>query len=499
MPESKSIRVNRRVEAARLTDVGELVQQLQDLAAFVQETAAFPGPVPERIGRYRIIDGVGQGGQARVYLGYDALAQRTVMIKWYVGALSSNLDQIISETRAICSVEHDRIIRCWDVDFEQDYPYLVLEPVGGKSLNLVAQQSRCAPQQAAEWMLEICKAVEALHKQGWVHGDLSPPNIVINNDGEPILIDFGLARRICSETDLAAPGTKDFRAPELEHPASQTNPIQCDIYSLGAILHWLLNSASSEAPQSSVVAHPLNRLCQRAMAPDPESRFSNVAEIAEILQTWLRGHRRQSWTRRALRRLSLLTLVTLGILSVVGWGWRPLSSQQLKLRQTRAWQAFSVDSAVARNLTPKFQHDFDLGISCNTSKRDAEGRYLLATGEPFKLTLKPDQSCYIAVYLLSDASPETALQGIKIHPSQSTSQWIPAHQEHQVLLAPTFDNGRTELLYILASTEPWDLPAREASSDSLSFQLEENDESSTKRGIQARAAVSEYLLTFVVE
>jgi hypothetical protein len=67
------------------------------------------------------------------------------------------------------------------------------------------------------------------------------------------------------------------------------------------------------------------------------------------------------------------------------------------------------------------------------------------------------------------------------------------------LLAPTFDNGRTELLYILASTEPWDLPAREASSDSLSFQLEENDESSTKRGIQARAAVSEYLLTFVVE
>lgn len=499
MPELNSIQGNRSVETDPLTDVGALVQQLQDLAAFVQETAAFPGPVPERIGRYRVIDSVGQGGQARVFLGYDALTQRTVLIKWYVDVPSSNLAQFVSETRAICSVEHNRIIRCWDVDYEQDGPFLVMEPVGGKSLWIVVQHVRYGPKQAAEWMLEVCKAVEALHKQGWVHGDLSPQNIVINENGEPILIDFGLARRVDSETDLAAPGTKDFRAPELEHPASKTHPIQCDIYSLGAILHWLLNSATAEAPRSSTAAPPLNRLCQRAMDPDPESRFSNAAEMAETLERWLRAHRIRSWTRRALRRLTLLTLVTLGILTVAGWGWRRMSSRQLELRQTKAWQAFSAESTWAKNVTPKFQHDFDLGITCNSSKRDNQGRYLLATGEPFNLTLKPDQSCYLAVYLLSDSKIKAALQGTQIHPSQSTSQWILAHQEHQVLLAPTFDNGRTELLYILASTEPWDLPAREASSDSLSFQLEKNDDSPLERGIQARAAVSEYLLTFVVE
>lgn len=499
MTDLELFQVNPQEEVTHSADVGELVRQLQDLAAFVQDTEESGASIPDQIGRYRVVDDVGRGGQARVFLGYDSIAQRTVIIKWYVDIPPSNLEQFISETRAICSVEHPRIIRCWDVDFEQNCPFLVLEPVAGKPLSLVAKQLRCRPELAAEWMIEICNAVHTLHQQGWGHGDLSPQNIVINNNDEPILIDFGLARRVGSETSLVSPGTRDFRAPELEQPGSQANPIQSDIFSLGAILDWLMKSSSRDSSSQVLKRAGLERVIQRATEPQPETRFANVAEMAGALENWLRAHRFQTYVRRTAKRLTILALISLSLIAVTGWGWRRISNQQTEQLQQKAWEAFTAHSTSARHLDPKFRNDFNLGVSFSTSKYDDQGRLILETNEPFDVTLKPDQSCYVTVFLLGDSKSESPLQGSQIHPSQGISQWVPAHQEHQILLAPTFDNGRTELLYIIASTEPWDAPSQDNHPGSLTFELQGEAQPSLARGIHPRAAVAESLITFVVQ
>ena len=491
--------MNQQDDATHSVDAGELVRQLQDLAAFVQGTDEAGEPIPDQIGRYRVIDDVGRGGQARVFLGYDSIAQRSVIIKWYVDVPPSNLDQFILETRAICSVEHPRIIRCWDVDFEQGCPFLVLEPVGGKPLQLVAQQSRCRAEQAAEWMIELCRAVHALHQQGWAHGDLAPQNVVIDENDEPILIDFGLARRVGTDTNLASPGTRDFRAPELEQSESQASPIQSDIFSLGAILDWLLKPSFEDKNSRVLNTVGLVNVIQRATESLPSARYTNVAEMAEALEKWLQTHRFQTHAIRVMKRLAILAVISLSLIAVIGWGWRHSSNQQLEYQQRQAWNAFTAHSTTSLHSNPKFRRDFDLGVSCSSSRRDSQGRLILERGEPFDITLDPDQSCYITVFLLGHSDPEAPLHGTQIHPSRGISQWVPAHQKHQVLLAPTFDNRRSELLYIVASTEPWDSPSQDNHPGSLTFGLQNERPAALTRGIQPRATVAEYLLAFVVE
>ncbi|MEC7602484.1 MAG: hypothetical protein VX668_00580, partial [Planctomycetota bacterium] len=103
-------------------NISEVLRQLQGLAAFVQEVPFEDREMPEYVGRYRVIDRLGQGGQAEVLLSYDSIAQRSVVIKWYLGVNFLLRERFVAEARAMCAVEHPNVIRCLDIGVEEEHP-----------------------------------------------------------------------------------------------------------------------------------------------------------------------------------------------------------------------------------------------------------------------------------------------------------------------------------------------------------------------------------------
>ena len=486
-------------------NVSDVLRQLQGLAAFVQEGPFEDRKMPEYVGRYRVIDRLGQGGQAEVLLSYDAIAQRSVVIKWYLGVSFPNRERFIAEARAICAVEHPNVIRCLDIGVEQEHPFLVLEPVGGNQLGAARLKGGDAPDQLANWMVTICDAVHSLHRCGWIHGDLSPANIVINDEGTPVLIDFGLAQRVGSTSDLAAPGTTEFRAPELQQSNRPPTQIEGDVYSLGAIMNHLIQTTGQENRDALQKARHsekhrwLSKIANKAAATLPENRYSNCKQIADTLKHALAFQKIKKRAMHGGKRVAIFALLIGLSITVFGWSRQIYKDEQIEAQQIVAWNNFLATSTGTRPPLPSFQHEFNLNVSCSATGRKPDGSYRLKDGERFELVLNPDQTCYMAVYLLEYSDRNGMPTGTRIHPTHQTPQKIVGHRTHKVTLVPTFYDGRQELLYIVARTEPWDGRMRRNGPGSIRFQLKNASSEIAARGVHAQAALSEHLMNFVVE
>jgi serine/threonine protein kinase len=269
--------------------------------------------LPELFGRYRILRPLGQGSMGTVYLALDTSLGRHVALKvprFIADEGPEVRARFFREARCAATIDHPNICPVYESGEIGGVHYLAMAYIEGKPLAEVAEGAM-PPRQAAALVLKLAAALAEAHARNVVHRDLKPGNVMINQRGEPILMDFGLALHINQADERltqtgAVLGTPAFMAPEQVSGDVAAHGPKMDVYSLGALLYRLLSGRApfvgqvthvfvqvlhdQPPPLSSVqpgVSPDLEAVCRRAMAKNPADRFASMQELAAALTAYL--------------------------------------------------------------------------------------------------------------------------------------------------------------------------------------------------------------------
>ncbi|BBM84358.1 serine/threonine-protein kinase [Candidatus Uabimicrobium amorphum] len=193
---------------------------------------------------YEITGKIGQGGMGMVYKAIQRDPLRTVAIKIDTSS-HTNKRRFTREMEIAANLDHPNIGKIYDAGIVHNYRYMVMEFIKGTPLNLYAQQTQMSLHDKIKIVIKICTALSYAHQKGIVHRDLKPANILVTQSGEPIIIDFGLAKRMHSrEFDLTKTGevlgTPTYMAPEQISGKTDLLDGQVDIYAIGALFYELM-------------------------------------------------------------------------------------------------------------------------------------------------------------------------------------------------------------------------------------------------------------------
>jgi serine/threonine protein kinase len=265
------------------------------------------------LGRYRIDRELGNGAMGVVYLATDTRLNRLVAIKIPRTEMLRDAEQRIErEARTMASVKHRNLASILDVDQCDGVTFLVMEFVAGSNLSdQLRDGKRMSGLEAARIMLKLAEATTCAHSSGIVHRDIKPANIIIDENNEPILMDFGLAYRDSEDARMtkfgAILGTPAYMAPEQVLGAAHLVGPHSDIYALGAILYELVTGSTiypgraSEVLDSLANCKPvtlpsrvqpnidkwLEAICMKAIANQPAQRFQSSRDLADAFRYYL--------------------------------------------------------------------------------------------------------------------------------------------------------------------------------------------------------------------
>jgi serine/threonine protein kinase len=309
----------------------DLLNQVQQLLAHHHDTDAFLtiNPIhsrPRFIAQYQILEPLGEGAMGAVYRArHTQIPGPDVAIKLIrPNANGQNIaSRFRSEQRLLSRLNHPNIAKIYDSAPD----YIAMELVSGLPLNHFCQQNNPSLTQRLQLLITICQAVQHAHYHGVLHRDLKPSNILVTPEGQPKIIDFGLAKAIGGETDFTTLtqlgtilGTFQYMSPEQAKPSETGITEASDIFSLGAILYELLfghpplSTASlqnqpytevlhrvlHEIPSPPTTGFPaLNQITAKALAKQPQDRYRSAAELARALEELLQsgGAGNQSYFR----------------------------------------------------------------------------------------------------------------------------------------------------------------------------------------------------------
>jgi serine/threonine protein kinase len=275
-----------------------------------------PAALPELFGRYRIVRQLGQGGMGTVYLAHDTQLDRRVALKvpHFAAGDATAVERFYREARVAATLDHPNLCPIHDVGQYQGIHYLTMPYIEGQPLSEVLATSPTAPQrQAASLVRQVALALDEAHRRGIIHRDLKPSNIIINRRGEPVVMDFGLARQAESgdvrlTRSGAIVGTPAYMPPEQVDGAATLLGPTCDVYSLGVILYEMLTGRlpfqggttqvlcqilRDEPPRPSVYRPDLDprleAICRKAMAKRIKERYGSMADLAAALDQYLQS------------------------------------------------------------------------------------------------------------------------------------------------------------------------------------------------------------------
>jgi tetratricopeptide (TPR) repeat protein len=278
-------------------------------------------PLPKRIGQYRILARLGEGGMGAVYKAEQEHPRRVVALKvikpgWSTPELLRRFDL---ESQALGRLQHPGIARIYeagaaDAGFGAQ-PYFAMELIEGQSLRKYAEANRMSTRARLETMAKVCEAVHHAHQRGIIHRDLKPGNILVDQTGQPKILDFGVARitdsdaQTTRQTDLGQlVGTLAYMSPEQVSADPLQLDTRSDVYALGVILYELLAERlpyllsrrlheavqtireTEPAPLSSINTHyrgDIETIVAKALEKDKARRYTSAAELAADIRHYL--------------------------------------------------------------------------------------------------------------------------------------------------------------------------------------------------------------------
>jgi eukaryotic-like serine/threonine-protein kinase len=298
------------------------------------------GEAPEKLGPWRIVRELGHGGMGRVFeaVHEDATLNRRVAIK-VIGArrFHPELVQGFLQERAILArLEHPGIARLYDTgQTPNGFPYFVMEFVDGKPIHTWIGEKSPALRQRVEIFVKLCEAISFAHRNLVVHGDLKPGNIFISADGQPRLLDFGIARVMTDDDSLGLPMLTPHHASP-EQLAGLPITTASDVFQLGLLLRDNLAKPGSE----------LEAMIAKCLRQRPEDRYASAEGVVQDLRAWLEhkpvSAMAPSWhypVRKMIQRYPLgAALVLAVIVGLASVAWQANRAEQEKQRAMRQFE-----------------------------------------------------------------------------------------------------------------------------------------------------------------
>jgi tetratricopeptide (TPR) repeat protein/predicted Ser/Thr protein kinase len=275
-----------------------------------------PAASAARVGRYEVLGELGRGGMGVVYRARDPSLGRTVAVKMILDASQAGPEQVKRfqrEATAAAKLSHPNIVNVYEVGEDGGRPFIAMELVDGASFESVLKKQRPPAKRTVEIVRDIARALAHAHENGVIHRDVKPENVIVDKNGSPHLMDFGLAREVSGGERMtvtgAVLGTPAYMAPEQAAGETADQGPRSDIYALGAVLYRALlgrppHESSSiqqqikkvlfdepEAPRrlDPKIHVDLETIMLRCLAKEPERRYASAAEVAAELQRFLDG------------------------------------------------------------------------------------------------------------------------------------------------------------------------------------------------------------------
>lgn len=416
--------------------------------------------VPDTIGKYRVISALDEGGQATVYRALHPTLDKELVIKLARRPIrrdSPEADRLIAEGKLLAELDHPNLACVYDLDLHDGRPFLVMEYVRGQNLRQYVEQHRLSPRDAALLVAKIARAMAAAHARGIIHQDLKPTNILIDEAGEPRIIDFGMARlrHGWGESPVEAgsvSGTLQYMPPEQARGDTDQVSHRSDIFALGAILYWLLagrppyvdrdiTTLLDRASQCRFDRAPLQdaprrvkQVCLRAMEADPNNRYQNATELASALEYAVRPR----WPVPVA--IALLVTVVGAALWFGGAYYQP---------------------DLPAYVTQPLRRDFSLEFTVVGAQTDGYGRVTTTEGRPVSFQVLAGKDCYVGVWLVGGNG-----EVMQLFPNEYEDNQLVEAGKPRIIpgldysLKATASEGK-EYLHVVASTQPWSVHAGE--------------------------------------
>jgi serine/threonine protein kinase len=255
----------------------------------------------DHIGRYEIQDVIGEGGFGKVYRAWDAELERPVAIKALSGERWANKPDQFAEYRERFRLErrvqgqfqHPHIVSVYDLVQQDGDEYLVEEFVAGGTLrDLIRDEGQLPPERVVQIGVDMCQAIAAAWEQDVVHRDIKPSNILLTQDGQAKLSDFGVAQvgqmSQRTQSDNHHPGTPAYMSPEQQKGYGYLDE-RSDLYALSLTLYEALTGKSFKRERATLrqlqpdAPKKLDQVIARALAQDPDERYQRAAELKAAL------------------------------------------------------------------------------------------------------------------------------------------------------------------------------------------------------------------------
>ena len=260
--------------------------------------------------RYRLENRLGQGGMAVVYSGFDTVLRRRVAIKVLREALAADADfvaRFYSEAQHAAKLSHPNIASIYDVGREGETYYIVMELVDGATLGeMIEADTRLPEPVAIDYAIQLCSGLAYAHRQGLLHRDVKPANILVTKDDVVKLSDFGIARAVTTQTmTMTQPGMVMGSVFYISPEQAQGLELHetSDLYSLGVVLYEMLSGTlpyTGESPiavalkhvsnpvpslpEGSTTSPALSAIVATLLQKDPAARFASAVELAKALR-----------------------------------------------------------------------------------------------------------------------------------------------------------------------------------------------------------------------
>lgn len=323
-----------------------------------------------RLGKYRILRRIGEGGMATVYLAEHCELKNRVALKILPRLATTSperVERFKREAVMVAKLRHPAIVSVHDVGEDQGLHFLVMDHIEGPTYAQFLRDARSRQsaegekfvrgreyiQQQSEWIARIAEALEHAHQHGIVHRDVKPSNVLLRDGVEPLLADFGVAKNLLEPSHTATgqlAGTAPYMSPEQARAVSSAIDPRSDVFSLGVMLYealTLIQPFRGETLEETLnnvlyrnpprldqvnpgVRRDLVTICRKALEKDRQHRYSTAAHMAGDLRSFLAGRpilasppslRRRSFEFLRAHRMGVLIGAVLVLLLVVGGFW----------------------------------------------------------------------------------------------------------------------------------------------------------------------------------